>query len=507
MKCFDTVAVVDWSANGAPKTGADSIWIAVHRDGSVRLENPATRAAAVESLRGLLKEESAAGRRALVGLDFPFGYPRGLSQAIRPGGDWRDVWARIATAVTDSPENANNRFEAAATLNALFPVPGPFWGNGLAREIVDLPRRKPGGWGAGLPENLRVAERAAPRAQEVWKLSGAGAVGGQALTGIAAISGLRAEAAVWPFEPLGDGHVLAEVFPSLVPITVAPGAVKDAVQVETLARALARLDAQGALVRLMDRTLPDAVLTDEATILGLADVGALTAAARASEPVPAAPRRAPAPMRPYLKDPAAIYRESFRTVRAEARLDRFDPATEAVAVRLIHACGMIDVADRLAVSPGAAEAGRLALAAGAPILCDCEMVAAGILRGRLPSDNPVLCTLNDPVVPELARALGTTRSAAAVELWHSDLAGAVVAIGNAPTALFHLLEALEAGVSPPALVLGFPVGFVGAAEAKAELAARPRGAAFITLRGRRGGSAMAAAAVNAEAAGLPEVEA
>ena len=208
-------------------------------------------------------------------------------------------------------------------------------------------------------------------------------------------------------------------------------------------------------------------------------------------------------MRPYEKDPVAIYAQSFATVRAEARLARFDPAMQAVAIRLIHACGMIDVADRLAFSPGAADAGRAALGAGAPVLCDCEMVAAGVIRRTLPADNPVIVTLNDPAVPGLARDLGTTRSAAAVELWRDRLGGSVVAIGNAPTALFHLLEALEAGAAPPAVILGFPVGFVGAAESKAELAARPRGAGFIALRGRRGGSAMAAAAVNALAAGLP----
>jgi precorrin-8X/cobalt-precorrin-8 methylmutase len=208
-------------------------------------------------------------------------------------------------------------------------------------------------------------------------------------------------------------------------------------------------------------------------------------------------------MRPYEKDPAAIYAQSFATVRAEARLDRFDTAMQAVAIRLIHACGMIDVADRLASSPGAAEAGRAALTSGAPVLCDCEMVAAGVIRRALPAGNEVIVTLNDPRVPALAADLGTTRSAAAVELWRDRLAGSVVAIGNAPTALFHLLEAIEGGAPPPALILGFPVGFVGAAESKAELAARPRGAGFIALRGRRGGSAMASAAVNALAAGLP----
>ncbi len=206
-------------------------------------------------------------------------------------------------------------------------------------------------------------------------------------------------------------------------------------------------------------------------------------------------------MRPYLKDPAAIYAESFATVRREARLDRFDPVMAEVAARVVHACGMVEVADRLAFSPDLGEAARKALADGAPVLCDCEMVAAGIIRRRLSAGNEVIVTLNRPDVPALAGRLGTTRSAAAVEFWRDRVAGAVVAIGNAPTALFHLLERLDEGWAPPAAILGFPVGFVGAAESKAELAANPRGAAFLTLRGRRGGSAMASAAVNALAGG------
>ncbi|MEO8531055.1 MAG: precorrin-8X methylmutase [Deltaproteobacteria bacterium] len=200
-------------------------------------------------------------------------------------------------------------------------------------------------------------------------------------------------------------------------------------------------------------------------------------------------------MRPYEKDPAAIYTASFATVRAEANLARFPADFADVAVRLIHACGMIDIADRLAWSDGAVSAGRTALAAGKPILCDCEMVAAGIIRRNLTS--PVMVTLNEPDVPLIAGQIGNTRSAAAVELWQDDIDGAIVVIGNAPTALFHLLELLDAGWPKPALILGFPVGFVGAAESKAELAANPRGVEFITLKGRRGGSAMAAAAVNA----------
>ncbi len=206
-------------------------------------------------------------------------------------------------------------------------------------------------------------------------------------------------------------------------------------------------------------------------------------------------------MRPYEKDPAAIYAQSFATVRAEARLDRFPADLQPLVIRLIHACGMVDIADRLAFSHDAATAGRRALLNGAPILCDCEMVAAGIIRRNLPTTNPVIVTLNDAQVPELAAQIGNTRSAAALHLWRDHIDGAVVAIGNAPTALFHLLELIDAGWPRPAVILGVPVGFVGAGESMAELALNPRGTPFITLKGRRGGSAIAAAAVNALAAG------
>ncbi len=212
------------------------------------------------------------------------------------------------------------------------------------------------------------------------------------------------------------------------------------------------------------------------------------------------------PMR-YERDPAAIYAQSFATVREEARLDRFPTGMARLATRLIHSCGMVEIADRLAFSEGAFEAGEAALRAGAPILADCEMVGAGIIRRYLPAGNEIVVTLNDPAVPNRARRIGNTRSAAAIELWGDRLDGAVVAIGNAPTALFHLLELLDGGAPRPAVILGFPVGFVGAAEAKAELAQNPRNAGFVTLRGRRGGSAMAAAAVNALAAGLVEIDA
>ncbi|CCD39613.1 Cobalt-precorrin-8x methylmutase [Candidatus Paraburkholderia kirkii UZHbot1] len=203
------------------------------------------------------------------------------------------------------------------------------------------------------------------------------------------------------------------------------------------------------------------------------------------------------PMPDYLRDGAEIYRQSFATIRAEADLDALPADLEKLAVRLIHACGMVDIVSDLRYSHGAGDAGRRALAAGASILCDARMVAEGITRACLPANNRVICTLGDPSVPERARKIGNTRSAAALELWRPDLEGAIVAIGNAPTALFHLLDMLDAGAPKPALILGFPVGFIGAAESKAMLATDSRGVPYVALLGRRGGSAIAAAAVNA----------
>ncbi|MCO6058958.1 precorrin-8X methylmutase [Pseudomonas sp. MOB-449] len=199
----------------------------------------------------------------------------------------------------------------------------------------------------------------------------------------------------------------------------------------------------------------------------------------------------------YIRDGQEIYRNSFSIIRAEANLAGIPADLEKLAVRVIHACGMVDVVEDLCFSPGAGAAGRAAIANGAPILCDARMVAEGITRARLPANNQVICTLNDPGVPELARERGNTRSAVALEHWREHLEGSVVVIGNAPTALFYLLEMLDAGAPKPALILGFPVGFVGAAESKDMLAADSRGVPYVIVRGRRGGSAMAAAAINA----------
>lgn len=200
--------------------------------------------------------------------------------------------------------------------------------------------------------------------------------------------------------------------------------------------------------------------------------------------------------RTYVRDGAEIYRRSFAIIRAEADLARFNAAEERVVVRLIHACGMTEVTRDVVMSPDFAARARTALVGGAPILCDSKMVANGITRARLPAANDVICTLDDPSVPGLARALGNTRTAAALELWRDRLKGSVVTIGNAPTALFRLLELIDEGAPAPAAVIGLPVGFVGAVESKEALAADGR-LPFLIVRGRKGGSAMAVAAVNA----------
>lgn len=199
----------------------------------------------------------------------------------------------------------------------------------------------------------------------------------------------------------------------------------------------------------------------------------------------------------YIRDGTEIYRQSFAAIRSEADLSAFPGDVAAVVVRMIHTCGQVDLPEHIAFTPGVVERARAALAAGAPVLCDSSMVAAGITRSRLPADNEVIALVADPRAPERAAATGNTRSAAGVELFADRLAGAVVAIGNAPTALFRLLELLDEGAPVPAAVLGGPVGFVGSAQSKEELIRDPRGMDYLVVTGRRGGSAMAAAAVNA----------
>ncbi len=483
---FDSYLMVDWSSAATPKTGADSIWIAHLENGRLRMHNPATRCAAMEIVETVLR---AAPGRVLAGFDFAFGYPEGAAQALA-GGGWQDLWALIERSVSDDDNNRNNRFEAAAKLNRACAGDGPFWGNGTKTGYPGLSRTRPDGYGTLMPPRQRYAESRTKRAQEVWKLSGAGSVGGQALTGIAALQRLRKrlKVSIWPFEAFDTGHVLCEIYPSMLPPDPAEP-VKDAGQVRRMVQSIARIDADGRIGDLLDapRSMPVQVAREEACMLGLGAEAQL----QATLPLD------------YLKDPGAIYAQSFATVRAEADLSHLPDDLHPTAIRLVHACGDVRMPRALRFSPDLYVRAHGALLQGAPILCDVEMVKAGIIQRYL-HGNKVMVTLNDARVPALAQRLGTTRSAAAVELWRAHIDGAVVVIGNAPTALFHLLEKLDSGWPKPAAILGFPVGFVGAAESKAALAANPRGVPYLALSGRMGGSAMAAAALNALAAGLPE---
>lgn len=288
MKLFDGYMAVDWSANSKPKQREDSIWIAAR--GVVGMEepvNPATRWAAMDRIGALLGRATAEGRRLLVGFDFPFGYPEGTARMLTGRDGWEAVWSRIADVIKDDSRNKNNRFDAAAKLNAAFEGEGPFWGNGRqSRDIPGLPRKKPGGWKANLPANLRYTECRVSGAQEVWKLSGAGSVGGQALTGIAALAKLRDRvgAQIWPFETLGEGrsHVLAEIYPSL--IEPHPGSdVKDKRQVHAFAAALSVLDESGKLEKHLRAPagMPVGVRQEEGLILGMQDPAGFQQAARA----------------------------------------------------------------------------------------------------------------------------------------------------------------------------------------------------------------------------------
>jgi len=529
---FDTFAMVDWSAATVPRTGRDSIWICWHTRDSEELENPPTRHAAKSILGDWLAAAVGRGERILLGFDFPFGYPAGFAARLGLSGPpWRAVWDEIAGLIEDTEGNGNNRFQIAADINRR--VSGdcfPFWGRPSGFDTPFLGSKHHRRHDSdGLAER-RIVDLHIPSAQPCWKLLGSGSVGGQALTGIPVARALRDDprwidrARVWPFEtglqpPEHGSIVIAEVYPSLWAVSPAEGEPKDAAQVRSVARFFAESDRAGKLAALFagDPNLtPDQrhwVETEEAWTLGV------TAARQRPIPLPAvAPHPAPLPasgeregpakregegLTPvvgkfsYIKDPAEISRRSYSLIRAEADLARFPRALKPLALRLAHAAGDSAILGNLSWSKGAVAAGLKALAAGAPILVDAGMVAAGVKL----DPSRIICTLHDSETARRAATERTTRSAAAVEAWRPCLPGAVVAIGNAPTALFRLLELLAEGVPKPAVVLGFPVGFVGAAEAKTALAEFGHGLEFITLLGRRGGSALAAAAVNALARG------
>jgi precorrin-8X/cobalt-precorrin-8 methylmutase len=554
---FDTFVIVDWSAASQPKTGRDSIWIcAVDRDGSERLiENPHTRHRAKNLLGELLSDAMVRGERVLLGFDFPFGYPAGFAArlGLNAAPPWRAVWDEIASCLKDAENNKNDRFTMAAEFNRrVSNGTFPFWGCPVRFQHEFLgPKHHNGHAAQGLAEK-RLIDCWMVGAQPCWKLAYTGSVGSQSLTGIPVVRELRddpgwaAGARIWPFEtglssPDDAQMVFAEVWPSWWRSEIRRdyGPPNDKAQVRTVAALFAAANRVGGLPGWfagdpgLTAEQRHQVETEEAWTLGVTAPrqraplapsptlprgrgrGAVPVvrspktlprkrgreARRASgEPVGAAVQSA-ATEYTYLRDPAAIYRRSFAAIRAEADLERFPPSLRSLALRLAHSAGDVAILDELAWSRGAVQSGRRALAGGAPVLVDATMVTAGIVRDRLPAQNPVICTLHDHAVAEISAAQRTTRSAAAVELWRPHLKGAVVAIGNAPTALFRLLELLAAGADRPALVLGFPVGFVGAAEAKDTLIGLAGGPAYIALKGRRGGSALAAAAVNALAAG------
>jgi len=546
---FDTYVIVDWSAASQPKTGRDSIWICRLGADGESVCNPATRHAAKGVLADMLAGASARGERVLLGFDFPFGYPAGFAARLGLAGTpWRALWDEIAGLLHDNEDNRNDRFVVGAAFNRRVSNGRfPFWGCPVNKAGEFLGSRHHRGHGADTLEERRLIDKWMVGAQPCWKLAYTGSVGSQVLTGIPIVQSLRDDprwadhARIWPFEtglhlPADAQMVFAEVWPSWWnwKPTQESGEVNDRAQVRHVARLFGEADRAGELAAWfagapnLTRAERRIIESEEAWTLGVTRDKRLAAGPRtpASAGVTTGeggpPAQYPLPNPPplagegrvgasareksaytYLRDPAAIYRRSFALIRAEADLARFPRALRPLAVRLAHASGDVRVIDDLAWSSGAVNAGRRALARGAAVLVDSEMVAAGIIRGRLPADNPVICTLRDPAVPALATHHRTTRSAAAVELWRAHLAGSVVAIGNAPTALFHLLGMLRAGADKPALILGFPVGFVGAAEAKEALAGFGRRLHFVTLRGRRGGSALAAAAVNALCGGPP----
>jgi precorrin-8X/cobalt-precorrin-8 methylmutase len=548
---FDSYVIVDWSAANQPKTGRDSIWICRLGAEGESVCNPPTRHAAKGVLADMLAGASERGERVLLGFDFPFGYPAGFAARLGLAGTpWRALWDEIAGLLHDDENNQNDRFEVGATFNRRVSNGTgrfPFWGCpvGFTHEFLG-PRHHQGHTSDEPLKERRLIDEWMVGAQPCWKLAYTGSVGSQSLTGIPVVRGLHSDprwekrARIWPFEtglalPADAQIVFAEVWPSWWRSEIRPdrGPPNDKAQVRTVAEIFAARDRAGELAAWfagapnLTNTERRIIESDEAWTLGVT-----ARRQRAKSPSPPSgervgvrgriPERSPIPTSPshasgagpslsplkggegnkesayiYLRDPATIYRRSFALVRAEVDLARFPRALRPLALRLAHAAGDVGILDDLAWSAGAVDAGRRALAGGAAVLVDSEMVAAGIIRGHLPAENPVICTLREPSVPALATRHQTTRSAAAVELWRPQLAGSVVAIGNAPTALFHLLEVLRAGADKPALILGFPVGFVGAAEAKEALGGFGRGLHFVTLKGRRGGSALAAAAVNA----------
>ncbi|MEN0040942.1 MAG: precorrin-8X methylmutase [Pseudomonadota bacterium] len=526
MPLYDRHVIVDWSAANAPKKGRDSIWmcsmeIAGSQMRETSLDNIATRDQAMQRLSAMIDDALAANKRLCIGLDFAFGYPRGGAKRMTGQSRWDEVWTHLAAQVEDDDTNRSNRFDLAARLNRekFDGLEGPFWGlpNGHNGRYPGLGPKRP--TYDTLPER-RLVESKVPRAQPVWKLAYTGSVGSQTILGIARLAALRQrfgpKLAIWPFETqftekLDAPILITEVYPSLMAARAEGNLPKDAIQVRTLCSRFAGLDSRDGFA---EHLACPSSLTDDERKLVLAEEGWIVGAATGlADPdkagiVPAMRRltNKPQPVHiarrsmDYEASPTAIYRASFEEVQQDERLAKLSGNMRTLATRLIHSCGMPDIVDELDWSKGAAAAGKVALQRGAAIYCDVEMVRNAIISKNLPSLNPLVCTLNDAGVAEHATTISNTRSAAAVDYWGEELHGGIVAIGNAPTALFRLLERLKETGERPVLIVGIPVGFVGAVESKRALA--ESGHPYITVHGRRGGSAMAGAVVNALAGGL-----
>jgi precorrin-8X/cobalt-precorrin-8 methylmutase len=519
LGAFDRYIAVDWSAANSPVAGKNSIWIgeAVRSLHGIDLRvsrNPRTRAEAMIAIEDMLLHALSRNERVMVGFDFGFGYPSGAARALTGESGWRAMWRCLADLVTDDRDNRSNRFEVAARLNLELADAGHhYWGHPQGREYSGLAATRPVGSYVDISER-RIVEDWSKRPQPVWKLTGAGSVGSQSMLGIARLERLRADPrfskhiAIWPFETgfnldLSRPITVVEIYPSL--IKHAPDIEpRDRAQVEATVVRFAELDSAGLLEDVLaappgltDEQRQD-IIAEEGWIVGIGRESLLRSPLPGDSPLGIV-RQVVRPAADYLHDPEVIYAQSFSTIRAEADLSGLPAALRPVAIRMIHASGMIDLVDDIDGDPAIADAVRNALADHAPILCDSEMVRAGIIARNLPRGNELIVTLNEPTIPELLPLLGT-RSAAAVELWRPHLAGAIVVIGNAPTALFHLLDMLAVGVPRPAAIIATPVGFVGAAESKARLAAESP-VPYLTVRGRRGGSAIASAALNAMTGG------
>ena len=371
MTLFDRYIAVDWSAANGTHRGKDSIWIAdLARDGAVTSSNPPTREAATALLRQNLRDARSNDERVLVGFDFAFGYPRGAAKAIAGIPGWRALWTALSQAIVDTPDNRSNRFEVAAAFNREITQP-LYWGHPPTHRYVDLHPRRPD-HGYPYVSEMRIVEKRARGAQSVWKLNGAGAVGGQSLVGIPRVDSLRrefdGEATIWPFETDFERHlgpiVLAEIYPSILDL---PGLVqpKDREQVEVMVERFASLDRVNLLGEFLGAP---ATLTPDERRVALEEEGWIAGAGHEHllRAAPASPT--------YLRDPDAIYAQSFATIRAEADLSALTPDMRDVAIRMIHACGMVDIAADIRAAPKLVAAATKALAAKAPILCDCEAV-------------------------------------------------------------------------------------------------------------------------------------